>query len=84
MALKYRHELKYVVSAQQIAVLRSRIRYIMDLDEHVGEEGKYTIRSAYLMTTGIPVISKMKTEQAPGKNSGYVFMMPAIRKFIWN
>ncbi len=47
MALKYRHELKYVVSAQQIAVLRSRIRYIMDLDEHVGEEGKYTIRSAY-------------------------------------
>lgn len=47
MALKYRHELKYVVSAQQIAVLRSRIRYLMDLDVHAGEDGKYTIRSTY-------------------------------------
>lgn len=47
MALKYRHELKYVVSAQQIAVLRSRIRYLMELDEHAGKDGRYTIRSAY-------------------------------------
>lgn len=47
MALKYRHELKYIVSAQQIAVLRSRIRYLMEMDEHAGKDGKYTVRSAY-------------------------------------
>ena len=47
MALKYRHELKYIVSAQQIAVLRSRIRYLMEMDEHAGKDGKYTVRSTY-------------------------------------
>ena len=47
MALEYRNELKYVVSIQQMAVLRNRIRFLMALDDHVGEKGKYTIRSVY-------------------------------------
>lgn len=47
MALEYRNELKYIVSARQIAILRSRIRPLMDLDAHTGKKGKYTIRSVY-------------------------------------
>lgn len=47
MALEYRNELKYIVSAQQIAILRSRIRPLMALDAHTGEKEKYTIRSVY-------------------------------------
>ncbi len=47
MALEYRNELKYVVSAQQIAVLKNRIRPLMALDAHAGENGKYTVRSVY-------------------------------------
>lgn len=47
MALEYRNELKYIVSSQQIAVLRSRIRSLMALDVYAGKEGKYTIRSVY-------------------------------------
>jgi hypothetical protein len=44
---KYRHELKYVVSAAQIPLLRSRISGIMQQDSHAGETGKYNIRSLY-------------------------------------
>ena len=47
MALEYRNELKYIVSAQQIAILRSRLRPLMALDAHTGEKEKYTIRSVY-------------------------------------
>lgn len=47
MALEYRHELKYVVSVQQIACLRSRIQSLMFLDSHAGEKKKYNIRSIY-------------------------------------
>lgn len=47
MALEYRHELKYVVSVQQIECLRSRIRPIMSLDKYAAEKGKYNIRSVY-------------------------------------
>lgn len=47
MALEYRNELKYVVSVQQMAVLRSRVRFLMALDEHAGGSGKYNIRSVY-------------------------------------
>ena len=44
---KYRHELKYIVSAAQIPLLKSRIAAIMHLDPHAGADGKYTIRSLY-------------------------------------
>ena len=47
MALEYRNELKYIVSAQQIAILKNRIRPLMALDAHAGEGGKYTVRSVY-------------------------------------
>lgn len=45
--VKYRHELKYIVSAAQIPLLKSRISAIMRLDPHTGADGKYTIRSLY-------------------------------------
>ncbi|MDE7205026.1 MAG: polyphosphate polymerase domain-containing protein [Lachnospiraceae bacterium] len=47
MALEYRHELKYVVSVQQIECLRGRIQSLMFLDSHVDEKKKYNIRSIY-------------------------------------
>ena len=44
---KYRHELKYVVSAAQIPLLKSRISHLMQPDPHAGEDGIYNIRSLY-------------------------------------
>ncbi len=44
---KYRHELKYVVSAAQIPLLKSRISCLMQKDPHAGEDGIYNIRSLY-------------------------------------
>jgi len=44
---KYRHELKYVVSAAQIPLLKARIAGLMPRDSHAGPDGIYTIRSLY-------------------------------------
>ena len=44
---KYRHELKYIVSAAQIPLLKSRISAIMRLDPHAGADGRYNISSLY-------------------------------------
>ena len=44
---KYRHELKYTVSAAQIPLLKSRIAGLMQRDPHAGPDGIYTIRSLY-------------------------------------
>ena len=44
---KYRHEFKYVVSGAEIAMLRSRIGGIMNVDRHAGDAGSYSIRSLY-------------------------------------
>ncbi|MGN0334324.1 MAG: polyphosphate polymerase domain-containing protein [Lachnospiraceae bacterium] len=45
--VKYRHELKYVCTAAQLALLQGRIHHLMPLDSHVGEDGMYHIRSLY-------------------------------------
>ncbi|MBO5292653.1 MAG: polyphosphate polymerase domain-containing protein [Lachnospiraceae bacterium] len=44
---KYRHELKYICSATQIAVLKSRVQSVLPMDVNVGEKGFYNIRSLY-------------------------------------
>lgn len=44
---KFRHELKYQVTAAQIAMLKNRIDHLLPLDSHVGESGTYSIRSLY-------------------------------------
>lgn len=44
---KFRHELKYVISAAQIPLLKSRIANLMHLDSHAGADGIYNIRSLY-------------------------------------
>ena len=44
---KYRHELKYIVSAAQIPLLKSRVSAIMRLDSHAGADGRYNISSLY-------------------------------------
>ena len=45
--MEYRHELKYVVTAPQMALLESHIRGLIPPDIHVGEDGNYRIRSLY-------------------------------------
>lgn len=43
----FRHEYKYFVSAQQLILLRHRLSGLIPLDQHVGKNGFYTIRSVY-------------------------------------
>ena len=45
--MEYRHELKYVVTAAQLALLENRIRGLIKPDRHVGPDGMYHIRSLY-------------------------------------
>lgn len=44
---EYRHELKYLVTTAQIAMLRSRISGLIPLDSHAGPTQKYNISSLY-------------------------------------
>ena len=46
-APQYRHEFKYLISAAQIPLLRSRISCLMSPDPHTGPAGNYEIRSLY-------------------------------------
>lgn len=43
----YRHEYKYLISRQSAQLLKCRLPHIMEPDPHVGETGRYTIRSLY-------------------------------------
>ena len=43
---KYRHELKYLCSAVQLEIIRSRMQSLMHYDSH-SVNGQYTIRSMY-------------------------------------
>ena len=44
---KYRHEFKYPVSDGEIALLTSRMKYLLRPDPHVGDSGIYNISSLY-------------------------------------
>ena len=44
---KYRHEFKYVISAAQIPLLKSRVANLMKPDPHARADGIYNIRSLY-------------------------------------
>ena len=44
---QYRHEFKYLISAAQIPLLRSRISSFMTPDPHAGPNSMYGIRSLY-------------------------------------
>lgn len=45
--MKFRHEMKYLVSDAQLLSLQSRLKGILKPDPHVGDEGVYVIRSLY-------------------------------------
>ena len=45
--IKYRNELKYLCSEQQLRLLEMRIRHLCSPDPHAGEDGRYTVRSLY-------------------------------------
>ena len=44
---KYRHEIKYVASEQQLALIGIGLRELAKLDVHAGKDGIYRIRSLY-------------------------------------
>lgn len=44
---KFRHELKYLVTNAEIAMIKNRINNLIPRDSHVGESGTYSIRSLY-------------------------------------
>lgn len=44
---KYRHELKYLCSLIDVAVIEGRLKGFIKKDTHVGEKGYYHIRSLY-------------------------------------
>lgn len=43
----YRHELKFLISRADAALLKLRLPHIMERDPHAGPTGQYTIRSLY-------------------------------------
>ena len=45
--MKFRHELKYVVSAAQVELIKNRVKHLLPRDAHAGEKGMYAIRSLY-------------------------------------
>lgn len=42
-----RYELKYMLTPIQYEILRGRLKWVMEPDEHVGDTGEYFIRSVY-------------------------------------
>ena len=44
---KFRHEMKYVISAGEIPMIQNQVRHLLPLDPHTGSNGSYTIRSLY-------------------------------------
>lgn len=44
---KFRHEMKYVISVAEMAMIRSRLQHLIAPDSHAGESGSYAIRSLY-------------------------------------
>lgn len=45
--MKFRHEMKYLCSDAELAMLKSRLNGIIQEDPHVGKTGTYIIRSLY-------------------------------------
>ena len=45
--MDYRHELKYVVTAAELALLENRMKGLVRPDAHAGADGMYHIRSLY-------------------------------------
>jgi hypothetical protein len=45
--MKYRNEVKYIISKNQAKILMQRLSLIMDLDSNTSEDNSYVIRSLY-------------------------------------
>ena len=44
---RYRHELKYLISAGELQLIQNRLLHLLPQDSHTGEDGSYSIRSLY-------------------------------------
>ena len=56
---KYRHELKYLISAAQIPILKTLIAAIMQPDAHAAADGTYASAACTLTITPTGAITKI-------------------------
>ena len=47
----FRHELKYMIGYPQYLELTSRLKPVMQKDDHTGTDGRYLITTAVLLIT---------------------------------
>jgi len=45
--MKFRHELKYLISYPDAALIKMRLNDLLEKDVHINPEGFYTVRSLY-------------------------------------
>lgn len=45
--MEFRNELKFIVTEQQIALIKNRMNHLVGLDSNAGAQGSYNIRSLY-------------------------------------
>ena len=81
---KFRHELKYVISAGELALIRNRINHLIPCDSHVSESGAYSIRSCILTTTKTAGSMKTKTAPIPARSSAFEFTMDLQKESRWS
>ena len=45
--MKFRHELKYLISSAELEIIKTRVNNLLSLDSHTDSTGAYSIRSLY-------------------------------------
>lgn len=55
---KFRHELKHYVTAHDCHLIRSRIRHLLQKDEHCRNDGTYHVRTLYFDNTENKVLNE--------------------------
>lgn len=82
--MDYRHELKYVITAAQQALLENRIQGLIKPDSHVGADGMYHIRSLYFDDYYNSYYKENEIAAIREKNSGSASTMPVRGVSAWN
>ena len=55
-----RHELKHEITQMDCYLLRSKLKYVMEIDPHANHDGKYLIRSVYFDNFDNKVLTQKK------------------------
>ena len=74
--MDYRHELKYVVTAAELALMENRMKGLVRPDAHAG--------ACILMIIITAAIMKMRSEPIPERSSASESIMRARRASTWS